>query len=106
MTNQRTGTYEVVWPRGERNIKLSTLAPRHGTLAGKKIALLWDYIFKGDVAMNEIADGLRARYPGVTFVHWDEFGNIHGQHEREIQAGLGAKLKAMNVDAALTGMGC
>ena len=56
--------------------------------------------------MNEIADGLRARYPGVTFVHWDEFGNIHGQHEREIQAGLGAKLKAMNVDAALTGMGC
>ncbi len=104
MTNQ-TG-YDVLWPRGERNVKMSALAPRLSTLAGKKIALLWDYIFKGDIVMNELAEGLKERFPGVQFVHWDEFGNIHGQNEREIIAGLGAKLKSMKVDAALSGMGC
>ncbi len=106
MTNERAGIYDVLWPRGERNVKASALAPRYSTLAGKKIALLWDYIFKGDVVMNEIAKGLKERYPGVEFVHWDVIGNIHGQHEREIIAGLGARLKEMKVDAALSGMGC
>ncbi len=106
MANERAGIYDAVWPRGERNVKASALAPRPSTLAGKKIALLWDYIFKGDVVMNELAAGLKERFPGVQFVHWDEFGNIHGQNEREIIAGLGAKLKSMKVDAALSGMGC
>jgi hypothetical protein len=100
------GMYEVVWPRGERNTGVSALASRHASLAGRKIALMWDYIFKGDVVMNEIAAGLKERFPGVEFVHWDEIGNIHGPKEREIVTGLGAKLKAMKVDAALSGMGC
>jgi hypothetical protein len=106
MANQQPGIYDAVWPRGERNATLTALAPRHKSLAGKKIALLWDYIFKGDVVMNELAARLKERFEGVEFVHWDEFGNIHGQNEREIVAGLGAKLKALNVDAALSGMGC
>jgi len=106
MTQQTPGVYDVLWPRGERNVKASALAPRHSTLAGKRIALLWDYIFKGDVVMNELAAGIKERFPGAEFIHWDEFGNIHGQNEREVIAGLGAKLKAMNVDAALSGMGC
>lgn len=106
MNTPAPGTYEVVWPRGERNVKASALAPRHNTLASKKIALLWDYIFKGDIVMDELSIGLKERYPGVEFVHWDEFGNIHGQNEREVIAGLGAKLKSLKVDAALSGMGC
>ena len=106
MSHQNPGVYDVLWPRGERNTAVTALAPRHTTLVGKKIALLWDYIFKGDVVMNELAEGLKARFPGVEFVHWDEFGNIHGPKEREIVAGLGAKLKAMKIDAALSGMGC
>ena len=106
MSHQNSGAYNVLWPRGERNTAVTALAPRLSTLVGKKIALLWDYIFKGDVVMNELAEGLKARFPGVEFVHWDEFGNIHGPKEREIVAGLGAKLKAMKIDAALSGMGC
>lgn len=104
--NQRPGNYSVLWPRGERDTAVSPLAPRLSTLAGKKVALLWDYIFKGDYVMNELADRLKERYPGVEFLHWDEIGNIHGPNEREIVAGLGAKLKSLKVDAAFTGMGC
>jgi len=99
-------SYDVYWPRGERAVAVSNLAPRLASLDGKRIALMWDYIFKGDVVMDEIAAGLKERFPGVTFVHWDEVGNIHGPKEREIVAGLGAKLQAMKVDAALSGMGC
>ena len=99
-------SYDVHWPRGERAVAVTSLATRLPTLAGKRIALMWDYIFKGDVVMDEIAAGLKARFPGVSFVHWDEIGNIHGPKEREIVAGLGARLKAMKVDAALSGMGC
>ena len=106
MNNDTNPQYEALWPRGERNNAVTAMAPRHATLVGKKIALLWDYIFKGDVVMSELADGLKEKFPGVEFVHWDEFGNIHGPDERSIVAGLGAKLKAMKVDAALSGMGC
>jgi len=101
-----TAAYDVLWPRGERNAERTALAPRHATLAGKKIALLWDYMFKGDVVMDELSIALGERYPGVEFVPWEEFGNTHGQQEREIVAGLGAKLKSMRVDAVLSGMGC
>ena len=106
MSSERTGLYDVLWPRGERHVGLTALAPRHASLAGKKIALLWDYIFKGDVVMNEIAAQLKARFEGVEFVHWDVFGNIHGQNERQIIAGLGARMRELKVDAALSGMGC
>lgn len=106
MTSDRNGIHEVVWPRGERNVASSALAPRFSTLAGKKIALLWDYLFKGDVVMNELADRLKERFPGVEFVHWDEFGNTHGQNEREVVAGLAARFRSLKVDAALSGMGC
>lgn len=106
MSKETSGGYDVVWPRGERNVAVSALAPRLKSLAGKKVALMWDYIFKGDVVMNELAAGLKERFPGIEFVHWDEFGNIHGPQEREIVAGLGARMKALGVDAALSGMGC
>lgn len=106
MTTEAKGVYDVVWPRGERNVGVTAVAPRHRSLAGKKIALMWDYIFKGDIVMNELSRLLKEKYPGVEFVHWDVFGNIHGQKEREIVAGLGAKMKELGIDAALSGMGC
>ncbi|HSV83811.1 MAG TPA: hypothetical protein VLK85_31825 [Ramlibacter sp.] len=100
------GRYDALWPRGERNVTVGALAPRLKSLAGRRVALLWDYLFKGDVVMNEIAVGLKEMFPGVEFVHWDEFGNTHGPQEREIVAGVGARMRALRVDAALSGMGC
>ncbi len=106
MSEPSSGTYDAIWPRGERNTKPSALAPRHKTLSGKKIALMWDYIFKGDVVMNELIAGLRERYDNIEVVHWDVIGNIHGPNERAVVAALGARLKEMRVDAVFSGMGC
>jgi hypothetical protein len=35
--------YDVVRPRGQRQIGLMNVAPRLESLAGKKVAQLWDY---------------------------------------------------------------
>ena len=100
------GYYEAVWPRTPRQAKVKALAPRLETLEGKTVAQLWDYVFRGNEVFEVLEQGLKARYPGVRFVSWREFGNTHGHEEREVVAALPAKLKAMGVDAVISGMGC
>ena len=100
------GYYEVFWPRGPRQMKAKTLARRLDTLNGKTVAQLWDFIFSGDKVFEALEEGLRARYPGVRFVSWREFGNTHGADERTILADLPRRFKELRVDAAISGMGC
>ena len=47
-TENNDGNYEVLWPRSPRQFKVRGLAPRLPTLAGKTIAQLWDYQYRGD----------------------------------------------------------
>lgn len=100
------GYYEVLWPRGPRQVKEKKLARRLDTLNGKTIAQLWDFIFSGDKVFAALEEGIRARFPDVRFVSWREFGNTHGADERKILAELPQRLKALGVDAAVSGMGC
>ncbi len=104
--NSGDGNYEVLWPRAERRMKRKALAPRPASLEGKTIAQIWDFIFRGDEVFAALEEGLKARYPGVKFVSWREFGNTHGATERQIVASLPERLKAMGVDAVLSGMAC
>ncbi len=100
------GIYSVVWPRAPRTVEAEPLAPRLGTLEGKTVAFAWDYIFRGDEIWTLLGEGLAARYPGMRFVGWEEFGSTHGPDERQIVAGLGAKLRSLGVDGLVSGMGC
>ena len=100
------GYYEVLWPRSPRQFKKKALARRLDTLQGKTVAQLWDFVFSGDKVFEALEFSLKERFPGVRFISWKEFGNTHGQDERKILAGLPAKLKALGVDAAISGMGC
>ena len=100
------GHYEALWPRSPRQAKVKALAPRLDTLAGKTVAQVWDYVFRGNEVFQFLEEGLKARFPGIRFVSWSEFGNTHGHEEREVVAALPAKFKAMGVDAVISGMGC
>ena len=100
------GHYEVLWPRSEKTLAVTALAPRLDDLSGKRVAMLWDYLFRGDEIFPWIEEALGARYPGVEFVRYDEFGSTHGDHEHEIIAGLPERLKSLEVDAVISGMGC
>jgi hypothetical protein len=100
------GHYEVYWPRSPRRSTIKALAPRHASLAGKKIAFLWDFLFRGDQVFTVLERELKARFPGVSFVNWNEFGNTHGTDERKVVAALPQRCKELGVDAVISGMGC
>ena len=106
MPKTNDGYYEAYWPRGARQQRTRALAPRLDTLEGKTVAQLWDQLFKGDVIFEILEESLRARFPGVKFVSWREFGSTHGGEEKEALAALPAKFKALGVDAVVSGMAC
>ena len=100
------GYYEALWPRSPRQARVQPLAKRLDTLAGKTVAQVWDHVFRGDEVFEFLEAGLKARFPGVRFVSWREFGSTHGGDEREVVASLPKKFKEMGVDAVISGMGC
>ena len=107
MTKQTNdGYYEAYWPRGPRQQRTRALAPRLKSLAGKTVAQIWDYLFKGDEVFALLETGLKARYPGVKFVSWREFGSTHGGEEKAALAKLPQRLKDLGVDAVISGMAC
>jgi hypothetical protein len=100
------GYYEVFWPRAPRQIRTKALAPRLDALEGKTVAQLWDYLYRGDQVFELLEEGLKARFPGVRFVSWREFGSTHGGEERAALAALPQRFKELGVDAVISGMAC
>ena len=99
-------TYDVVWPRSPRGVQHRRRAPRSDTLTGKRVAFLWDYLFRGDELFPVLAEQLEARFPGIEIVDYTEFGNLHGSDEKERVARLPDDLRSRGVDAVVSGMGC
>ncbi len=106
MPGSNDGYYEVLWPRAPRQMQQRALAPRLSAMEGKTIAQLWDYLFKGDEVFELLEEGLKARFPGVRFVSWRDFGSTHGDEEKEALAALPKRFKEMGVDAVISGMAC
>ncbi|MBM3491677.1 MAG: WecB/TagA/CpsF family glycosyltransferase [Alphaproteobacteria bacterium] len=104
--SNRPGDYAAVWPQGAKTVPVQPLAARLQSLEGKIVAQLWDYMFRGDEIFPLLEQALKERFPGVRFVPYDTFGSTHGDEEREIIATLPEKLKALGVDAVISGMGC
>jgi hypothetical protein len=98
--------YAVLWPRSRRATPVKPLATRPPSLQGKKVAFLWDYLFRGDEIFPMLEAELGRRFPGMTFVSFDAFGSTHGAKERQLLADLPGRLREMGVDAVVSGMGC
>ena len=60
----------------------------------------------GRALMQRLSEALGARFPNMRFIGWEEFGSTHGDEEHKVLAELPAKLKALKVDAVVSGMGC
>ncbi|MCC7461545.1 MAG: hypothetical protein IT480_03680 [Gammaproteobacteria bacterium] len=99
-------TEKVVWPRSRQVKTGARLARRLDTLDGKVVAQLWDWVFKGDRMYEVWERELPKRYPGIRFVSWREFGEIHGANEHKVLEALPQKLKEHGVDAVICGVGC
>lgn len=99
-------SYEIVWPRSPRGVQRRRRAARLDTLAGKRVAFLWDHVFRGDELFPVLADELRRRFRRIEIVGHEEFGNLHGSDEKERVGRLPDDLRTRGVDAVVSGMGC
>ena len=98
--------HSVFWPRGEKTVQVQPVSERLQSLEGRTVAFLWDYLFRGDEIFPMLETALRGRFPDMRFIGYEEFGSTHGEDEHQVLAALPAKLKALKVDAVISGMGC
>ncbi len=96
----------VVWPRSKRSTAPVELARRSPTLAGRRIGFVWDYVFRGDEVFPLLAQEIRRRYPGTTFVGYETFGPTFGGDEHRTIAELPDALRRHGVDAVISAVGC
>lgn len=97
--------YEVLSPEGESATQ--QIAPVDGLADRevKRVAFVWDNLFRGDLMFEQIAVALRRQWPDVEFVGHEGFGNFHGPDEPTVMAELPGKLTDAAVDAAVIGVG-
>lgn len=82
------------------------VAERLDAIDGRRIAFLWDYVFRGDEVFPVLERELTARFDDVEIVGFETFGNLHGSDERERVGRLPDDLRDRGVDAVVSGMGC
>lgn len=98
--------YEVVWPKSPMGVQEQRAAARLDDLAGRRIGFLWDHLFRGDELFPVLEKELVQRYPAIEIVGHEVFGNTHGADEVEMIAALPGELRARQVDAVVSAMGC
>lgn len=98
--------YAVVWPKSARGVQQRRSAPRLRTLDGRRVAFLWDYVFRGDELFPILEQELTRRFDSVEIVGYQEFGNLHGADEKERVGRLPDDLRSRGIDAVVSGMGC
>jgi hypothetical protein len=97
--------YQVVWPLGKSKHQPIALKPRIPDLKSKTICELSDYGFRAEEMFPIIREQLSKRYPGIKFIEYTNFGNIHGPQENEVIADLAEKLHQYGCDAVISGVG-
>lgn len=98
-------TYPVVSPEPARARRWITPTPPLSELAGKTVAELWDYRFRGDRIFELVERELSARAPGIRFVPYPVFGDVHGAREREVLRDLPRLLSLHGCQAVISALG-
>lgn len=77
---------------------------RPATLDGRRIAFIWDYLFKGPEVFDAIRRDVLKRFPRAAFVDYEVFGDIHGPDSRILED-LPQRLADNRVDVAVVAVG-
>ena len=101
--------YDVVSPLGESTVKMTAMAPRTETLAGKTVCMVWNSAFKSDVTLPVIGEALKKQYPGVKIVPYTDMPNAFlpeppGTPTKQSEA-LQALYRKKGCDAVISGNG-
>ena len=95
--------YEVVYPLGRARLDEKPMAAPLKTLEGKTIAALSNHKFRVEMCFDVLEKTLQSRFPGLKMIHHSEFGDTYGPEATEVVKALPAKLKALKVDAVISG---
>jgi len=96
---------EVVWPLGRSAYTPAALRQRLPDLNGKTIAELWDRVFRGEEIFPALRAELKALYPDIRIVDYEECGDTHGPKQKEALARLPELFRERKVDAVISGIG-
>jgi hypothetical protein len=99
--------FEVLWPLAPAAPEADAVErpERSEELAGKRVGLMWDYLFRGDEIFDVVKAEIAERYEGVEFVGPEVFGNLHGHDEVEVIENLPIVLKREGVDSVIAAVG-
>lgn len=97
--------FEVVWPLGRSAFETRAPNERLADLSGVTVAELWDYLFRGEDIFPIVREKLRERFPGIKFVTYDVFGNVHGPKQTELVADVPRLLKEHGCNAVISAIG-
>lgn len=98
--------HEALWPGGESSVAVFQAAIRPTNLEGKRIAFVWDYLFRGDEIFALLEKNLSERFPNASFIGYETFGNTLGADDHQVLADLPQKLAEHQVDVVISGIGC
>lgn len=98
-------TYEVVWPLGKSAYATRAPNDRITDLNNSTVAELWDYLFRGEDIFPMVRARLTAQFPGIKFVRYDVFGNVHGPQQRELLADVPKLLREHGCNAVISAIG-
>ena len=99
--------HEILWPLGRRVVADIAANDGIGSLDGRTIAFVWDYLFRGREMFEVIKSVIATRFPQTTFVDYEEFGNIHGgdAEEKANLELLPARMSAQGAVGAVVAVG-
>ena len=95
--------YEVVYPLGKPKLNENPVASKLKTLDGVTIGALSNSKYRPDLTFPVIEKALMQRFPGLKMIPHQTFGNTYGATESEVINALPGKLKALGVDAVISG---
>lgn len=96
----------VYAPGGAYRAKDAGTATRtFATMSEAVVAEVWDYRFRGNEIYAALRKVLAPRYPGISFVDSDVFGDVHGNNSTEIVEALPGHLREHHCNAVLVGVG-
>lgn len=97
----------AVAPTGRIVRETVEIPNRLPTLDNKRIAFIWDYLFKGPEMFAILREEISRRYSGVSFVDYPTFGNVHGSDikEKANLAAMSSRLAENEIDAAIIAVG-
>jgi hypothetical protein len=100
---------KVISPAGIETTEKKGVAPRLPDLSGKKVAEVWNAVFRGNETFPVVRQLLQERFPGIKIVPYTEFPHFPGDDrpaaQREAARVIAGLAKEKGCDALISGNG-